>query len=115
LSERVFPSRGATEYGGGSVTEDFELAGVAEVSTPERRGVEKSVPLPKRGGPKTMLPSSWLGRKIRVEYVSAWGEGVGLSATYLDWAPSGIIVNVKGSRTLLAWDCVKLVELVEDQ
>jgi hypothetical protein len=31
-------------------------------------------PLPRRAGTRTMLPSSWLARAVKIEYVGASGE-----------------------------------------
>jgi hypothetical protein len=70
--------------------------------------------LPKRTGAKTMLPSTWMNRTIRVEYLDAHGSGAQVSGTFLDWCVLGLIMNVSGARTILSWDSVRLVELVED-
>ena len=70
--------------------------------------------LPKRTGPKSMIPSTWIGRSLRVEYADANGAGRETSGMYLDWCPVGLILNVRGARTLLAWDRLALVELVEE-
>ena len=50
---------------------------------------------------------------MRVEYTDAGGEGQHTSGVYLDHCPIGVILNVRGSRTLIAWDRLCLVELAE--
>jgi hypothetical protein len=70
--------------------------------------------LPKRSGPKGLLPSTWLQREIRVAYMDAFGSGVETSGTLLDFYPFGVIVNIRGAKTALSWDAVRVVELVED-
>jgi hypothetical protein len=34
--------------------------------------------------------------------------------TLLDLFPFGMVVNIKGAKTCLSWDAVRVVELVED-
>jgi len=63
---------------------------------------------------QTTLPTTWLGRTLRLQYVDAFGEGMETSGTLLDLSPVGMIVNIKGAKTLLSWDAVRVVELVED-
>ena len=69
--------------------------------------------LPKRAGPKG-LPSTWLNRELRVEYVSASGLAVEASGILLDTYPVGPVLSLGGAKTLLCWDSVRLLELVED-
>ena len=71
-------------------------------------------PRPKRNGRRGMLPSAWLSREVRLEYLGAGGQGLSTSGTLLDWYPCGPILNVAGARTLVAWDRICLVELVGD-
>jgi hypothetical protein len=33
---------------------------------------------------------------------------------FLDWCPVGLTMNFGGARTLIAWDRLSLLELVED-
>jgi hypothetical protein len=72
-------------------------------------------PLPKRAGVRGMLPSTWIDRTLRLEYVGAAGDARETTATFLDWTPVGILVSVAGAKTLLSWDCLVLCELVEDR
>ncbi len=46
-------------------------------------------PLPKRNGHKGMLPSTWLGRELRVEYEGSEGRASVASGVLLDWFPAG--------------------------
>jgi hypothetical protein len=61
-----------------------------------------------------MLPSTWINRALRVEYVGADGRAVTTTGTLADWCPVGPILLVAGARTVLAWDRLTLIELVGD-
>ncbi len=71
-------------------------------------------PLPKRAGPKALLPSTWLERTLKLEYVDCFGAGVATSGTLLDLYPAGPVLNVAGAKTLICWERLVLCELVED-
>jgi hypothetical protein len=71
-------------------------------------------PLPKRAGTRTMLPSTWVSRTLRLEYVGAGGEMQESTATLLDWCGMGPVFNLGGARTVVGWDRLVLCELVED-
>jgi len=75
---------------------------------------ERSSSLPRRGGPKGLLPSTWLERTLRVAYVDCHGTGVETSGTLLDLYPAGPVLNVTGAKTLICWERLVLCELVED-
>ena len=70
--------------------------------------------LPKRAGPKGLLPSTWLERTLKLEYVDGFGAGVETSGVLLDFFPAGPVLNIGGVRTLLSWDRLVLAQLVED-
>jgi hypothetical protein len=70
--------------------------------------------LPKRTGPKMLLPSTWLERTLKLEYVDCRGMGVESTGTLLDLYPAGPVLNMGGAKTLIAWDRLVLCELVED-
>jgi hypothetical protein len=70
--------------------------------------------LPKRTGPKGLLPSTWLERTLKLEYVDSFGAGQATSGTLLDLYPAGPVLNIGGAKTLLSWDRLVLCELVED-
>ena len=70
--------------------------------------------LPKRVGPKGLLPSTWLERTLKVSYMDAFGVGVETRGTLLDLYPPGPILNLNGAKSLISWDRLAVVELVED-
>ena len=72
-------------------------------------------PLPRRAGVRTMLPSTWIDRTIRLEYVGAAGDARETTATFLDWTPVGLLLNIAGAKTLLVWERLVLAELQEDR
>jgi hypothetical protein len=71
-------------------------------------------PLPKRNPPKPMIPTSWLQRGMRIEYVDSNGRGVATTVKLLDTYPAGLILAVDGCRMLLSWERLVLAELVEN-
>jgi hypothetical protein len=70
--------------------------------------------LPKRRGPKGLLPSTWITRTLKVAYTDCYGGGQETSGTLLDLYPAGPILNIGGARTMLSWDRLVWCELVED-
>jgi len=76
--------------------------------------VDSQPSLPKRRGPKGLLPSTWLERTLRVSYVDCYGSGQEASGTLLDLYPAGPILNLNGAKALISWDRLAVVELVED-
>jgi hypothetical protein len=70
--------------------------------------------LPKRTGPKSLLPSTWLERTLKVEYTDCHGSGHETSGTLLDLYPAGPVLNIGGAKTLISWDRLVAVRLVED-
>jgi hypothetical protein len=70
--------------------------------------------LPKRAGTRSMVPITWLTRSLRVEYVGADGDARETTATLLDWCPVGLLLNIAGAKTLLAWERLVMCELIED-
>jgi hypothetical protein len=71
-------------------------------------------PLPKWVGVRTMLPSTWIDRTVRLEYVGADGKAKETTATYLDWTSVGMLLMIAGAKCLLAWERLVLAELQED-
>ncbi len=71
-------------------------------------------PLQKRPGSRGMLPSTWIGRTLRVAYTGVDGRGVETSGILLDWCGSGPVFSLAGGKTLLAWDRLIALELVND-
>lgn len=70
--------------------------------------------LPKRSGPKGLLPSTWLERTLKVAYVDVFRAGMETSGTLLDLCPAGPVLNMGGAKTLICWERLVLCELVED-
>ena len=71
-------------------------------------------PLPRRVGTRSMLPSTWLGRTLRIEYVGPDSMAAATTGTLLDWCPVGPILLLAGARTIVSWDRLVLVELHGD-
>jgi hypothetical protein len=61
-----------------------------------------------------LLPGTWTGRSIRLEYVDAYSGGAKMEATLLEVCPFGPVVNIDGAKMALSWDRLVLAELVED-
>ena len=70
--------------------------------------------LPKRAGPKGLLPSTWLERTLRLEYVDGFGTGVQASGVLLDYFPAGPVLHIDGVKTLISWDRLVVAQLVEE-
>jgi hypothetical protein len=51
--------------------------------------------------------------RSNVKYVTADGKGATSEGTLLDWCPTGPILLLAGARTILAWERLVLVELVD--
>lgn len=66
------------------------------------------------GAPKGMLPSTWLERTLRLEYVDSYGSSVRTTGTLLDCYPAGPILNISGAKTMLSWDRLVLCSLIND-
>jgi len=43
-----------------------------------------------------------------------YGDGQDLACTLLEYCSVGLIVAANGSKSLISWEALKLVELVED-
>lgn len=71
-------------------------------------------PVPRRVGTRGLLPSTWVGRALRVEYTDASGKAVTTTGTLADWCPVGPILHIAGARTIVCWDRLTLVELAGD-
>ena len=80
----------------------------------DSRGTLRDIPAARRNGTKDMLPSSWTGRALRLEYMNGTGEPHSTTAVLLDIFPFGPVMNIAGAKTLLSWDCLIMLELVED-
>jgi hypothetical protein len=67
-----------------------------------------------RNGTLSMLPTTWQGRSLWIEYTGADGVERMISGKYLADSALGLILGANGSRTLIAWSALATVELVED-
>ncbi len=92
----------------GSAVETEERAAYAAATSPGWG----DAPLPKRNGTKTLLPGSWIGRELTIEYADAGGKATSTRGTLLDLYPAGVIMNIRGARTCVLWERICLVELV---
>ena len=79
-----------------------------------RPDVNGTPALPKRAGPKGLLPSTWLERTLRIEYTDCHGSGQETSGTLLDLYPAGPVLLIGGAKTMISWDRLVLCEMVED-
>ncbi len=79
-----------------------------------RPDVNGTPSLPKRSAPKGLLPSTWLERTLKLEYVDGFGAGACASGVLLDFFPAGPVLHIDGVKTLISWDRLVLCELVED-
>ena len=70
--------------------------------------------LPRRVGTRSMLPSTWINRGLRIEYVGADGRAAATDGVLLDWCPVWVLLSIAGAKTLLSWDRLVLAELVDD-
>jgi hypothetical protein len=78
------------------------------------RQVENGKTVPRRAGTRSMIPTTWLARSLRVEYVGAAGDAKEITATLLDWCPLGLLLSIAGAKCLLAYERVVMCELIED-
>jgi hypothetical protein len=79
-----------------------------------RPDVNGTPSLPKRAAAKGLLPSTWLERTLKLEYVDGFGAGVEASGVLLDFFPAGPVLHIDGVKTLISWDRLVAVQLVED-
>jgi hypothetical protein len=84
---------------------------VEMTTTPSSNG-EK--PLAKRAGARTILPTTWTDHEVRLQYVGADGLEAHAKGVFLDWCPSGPILNIEGVRTVIFWERIAVLELVGD-
>ena len=89
----------------------METASANGMATP---GGFEDAPMAKRNGARGMVPSTWLGRSVKLEYTDAHGMGVETSGVLLDWCPVGLVVSLDGAKTLLSFDRLALMALVND-
>jgi len=71
--------------------------------------LDGSAKLTSRRTGRELFPSSWLRHRARIMY----GDGQDLSGVLLEFCSVGLIVQAKGSKSLVSWDALQVVELVE--
>jgi hypothetical protein len=60
-------------------------------------------PLPKRNGSRGLLPSTWLDRTLRIEYLDADGKAARTSGVFCDWFAFGPVFNLSGgAKTVIS-------------
>jgi hypothetical protein len=70
--------------------------------------------LPRRAAPRGLLPTTWVGRTLKVEYVDSFGVGAEATGACLDLYPFGIVMNLSGQRAAVSWDALRVVTLMND-
>ena len=90
------------------------MQGITEIEATTTPSMNGDRPLPKKQGSRGMLPSTWQGRALRIEYVAVDSGPVETTATLLDWCALGVVLNLAGARTVLPWERLALVELIND-
>jgi len=70
---------------------------------------EKAKP---RRVPKGLLPSSWVGQSVRIDYESPEGAATASGVLADVFGAGPCIKTGYGGRTLISWDRLVLVELV---
>ena len=71
-------------------------------------------PLPRRIGTRSMLPTTWISRELEIQYTSADGRGTTTRGVLCDWCPVGPVLLVAGARTILGWERICVIKLLED-
>ncbi len=68
----------------------------AALEAMSKPGANGQVHTSRRTGPKRLLPSTWLSRALRLEYVC--GQLRETTGTLLDVYPAGVVLNAGGVR-----------------
>lgn len=85
---------------------------MAEMTTTPSSNGER--PLPRRT-PRGLLPGTWTGHTVKVEYLGADGLSATTSGALLEYFPFGpVLRSAQGDKFALSWDAIRLIELVED-
>jgi hypothetical protein len=67
--------------------------------------------LPRRQ-PKGLLPSTWQGRALDVEYQTSDGHSATIAgAKLLEMYPFGPVFSMNGTKTAISWDCIRVIEM----
>ena len=81
------------------------------VIAPDKNGAPS---LPKRAGTRSMLPSTWIDRTLRIEYEGAGGASRETTATLLDWSPVGLLLNIAGALYARAEEYIVRAQKLEN-
>jgi hypothetical protein len=85
---------------------------MSELTT--RPSTNGEAPLPRRV-PRGLLPSTWTGRTLKVEYAPADGMPSSTTGCLLECFAFGpILKSGDGDKFALSWDRISLVQLEED-
>ena len=91
---------------------DERIIRMSELTTTPGSNGEPVLP---RRTPRGLLPSTWTGRTLKVEYVGGDGLSATTSGCLLELMPFGpILKSSAGDKFALSWDAIRLVELKED-
>ncbi len=61
---------------------------------------------------RELFPSSWLRHRARIIY-GVGDQSQDLSGVLLEFCSVGLIVQANGSKNLVSWDALQVVELIE--
>jgi hypothetical protein len=59
---------------------------------------------------RELFPASWLRHRARIMY----GNDQDLSGVLLEFCSVGLIVQANGSKNLIAWEALTMIELIQD-
>ncbi|GEM_PF-7008252 len=104
-----------TENGRRMTEETINYRTEARTEAAPRVSPDGSRLLARRPG-RELFPASWLRHKTRIAYDDGSGApgGGDLSGVLLEWCGAGLIVQTNGSKSLLPWERVVMVELLEE-
>jgi hypothetical protein len=65
---------------------------------------------------RELFPASWRRHGVRISYDDGSGApgGTDLSGVLLEWCGTGLIVQANGSKSLLPWERIVMVDLTDD-
>jgi len=61
---------------------------------------------------RELFPASWLRQRARIMYGDGH-DGQDLAGVLLEFCGAGLVVQANGSKSLIAWDALQMVELIE--
>ena len=98
---------------GSAVIEETTYRTQARTEAAPRVSPDGSRLLARRPG-RELFPASWLRHRARIAYDNGTPKGGDLSGVLLEWCGAGLIVQANGSKSLLPWERVVVVELLEE-